>query len=125
MYSFLNVARRCAKVPSTIIIGINIFDYDVASCDLSKTNLMSKAINLIELTEEVIINKIYFLRGKKVMIDRDLAELYGVETKVLKQAVRRNITRFPSDFLFEMDKSELENWRSQNVTSREDGYLPG
>jgi len=54
------------------------------------------------------------------MLDRDLAELYGVETKVLKQAVRRNITRFPEDFMFEMNKEELEHWRSHFVTSKED-----
>jgi adenine-specific DNA methylase len=54
------------------------------------------------------------------MLDRDLAELYGVETKVLKQAVRRNINRFPRDFLFEMNRKELTNWRSQFVTSKED-----
>lgn len=51
-------------------------------------------------------------------MDRDLAELYGVETKVLKQAVRRNIARFPEDFMFEMSREELENWRSQFVTSK-------
>jgi hypothetical protein len=55
-----------------------------------------------------------------VMLDRDLAELYGVDTKVLKQAVRRNISRFPTDFLFEMNKEELDHWRSQFVTSKED-----
>jgi len=51
------------------------------------------------------------------MLDRDLAELYGVETKRLKEAVRRNIDRFPADFMFEMTSEELENWRSQIVTS--------
>ena len=69
------------------------------------------------IPEEVIISKIYFIRGQKTMLDRDLAELYGVETRVLKQAVRRNIERFPEDFMFEMSKEELENWRSQIVTS--------
>jgi hypothetical protein len=54
------------------------------------------------------------------MLDRDLAELYGVETKVLKQAVRRNISRFPDDFMFELSKEEFQDWRSQFVTSRED-----
>lgn len=54
------------------------------------------------------------------MIDRDLAELYGVETKVLKQAVRRNIERFPEDFMFEMTKNEFLNWRTQFVTSNSD-----
>ena len=66
---------------------------------------------------ESIISKIVFLRGEKVLLDRDLAELYGVKTKVLKQAVRRNIKRFPDDFMFELTKEEFENWRSQFVTS--------
>jgi hypothetical protein len=66
---------------------------------------------------EAIANKIYFIRGIKVMLDRDLAELYGVETRVLKQAVRRNLRLFPSDFMFELSKDELKNWRSQFVTS--------
>ncbi len=54
------------------------------------------------IPEEVIMNKIYVMRGQKVMIDRDLAGLYGVKTKALKQAVKRNVERFPSDFMFEM-----------------------
>ena len=62
---------------------------------------------------ERIIAKIYLIRGKKVMIDRDLAELYGVETRILNRAVRRNIGRFPSDFMFQLSQSELENWVSQ------------
>ncbi|WP_396212878.1 ORF6N domain-containing protein, partial [Flavobacterium sp.] len=57
--------------------------------------------NLI-ISEETISNKIYFIRNQKVMIDRDLALLYGIETRVLKQAVRRNINRFPEDFMFEL-----------------------
>ena len=69
---------------------------------------------------ESIISKIVFLRGEKVLLDRDLAELYGVKTKVLKQAVRRNIKRFPDDFMFELTKEEFENWRSQFVTSNGD-----
>ena len=70
--------------------------------------------------EEVVMNKIYEIRGQKVMLDRDLAELYNVETKALKQAVRRNNKRFPEDFMFEMTREELANWRSQFVTSKED-----
>ena len=69
------------------------------------------------LADEVIMNKIYVLRGQKVIIDRDIAALYGVETKVLKQAVKRNRDRFPEDFMFVMTKKEFENWRSQFVTS--------
>ena len=66
---------------------------------------------------EVITSKIYLIRNQKVMLDRDLAELYGVETKVLKQAVRRNIKRFPDDFMFELSRDEFKNLRSQFVTS--------
>ena len=66
---------------------------------------------------ESIVTKIIFLRDEKVLLDRDLAVLYGVETKVLKQAVRRNIRRFPADFMFELSKEEFEDWRSQFVTS--------
>lgn len=74
----------------------------------------------ITLPDEVIISKIYLVRGEKIMIDRDLAELYGVETKVLKQAVRRNIGRFPEDFMFEMTRTEFASWRGENVRSQED-----
>ena len=69
------------------------------------------------VTIELIASKIYLIHGIKVMLDRDLAELYGVETKVLKQAVRRNIERFPVDFMFELTKDEFNNLRSQIVTS--------
>jgi hypothetical protein len=72
------------------------------------------------IPEETIISKIYLIRGQKVMIDRDLAELYGIETKVLKQAVKRNIERFPEDFMFEMSVNEFQDWRSQFVTSKSD-----
>ena len=60
---------------------------------------------------ERITSKIYLIRGQKVMLDRDLAELYGVETKALKQAVKRNIVRFPEDFMFELTKHEFDNLR--------------
>jgi hypothetical protein len=75
---------------------------------------------------ERITSKIYLIRGMKVMLDRDLAELYDVETKALKQAVRRNIDRFPEDFMFELSKEEFKNLRSQFVTSSWGGlrYLP-
>ncbi len=76
--------------------------------------------NIIVIPDERIINKIYLIRNQKVMIDRDLSELYGIETKVLKQAIKRNIERFPEDFMFIMTKEELENWRSQFVTSNSD-----
>lgn len=74
----------------------------------------------ITIPDNIITNKIYMIREQKVMLDRDLAKLYFVETKVLKQAVRRNIKRFPKDFMFELTKKEFENWRSQIVTSKND-----
>ena len=67
----------------------------------------------ISITEEFIMSKILLIRNKKVMIDSDLATLYGVETKQLKRQVRRNIERFPEDFMFELTKTEFEILRSQ------------
>lgn len=66
---------------------------------------------------DVIQNKVFEIRGQRVMLDLHLAELYEVETKVLKQAVRRNINRFPDDFMFEITEKEFEFLRSQIVTS--------
>lgn len=68
---------------------------------------------------EVIKHRIYEVRGLRVMLDRDLAELYGVETKVLNQAVKRNIERFPEDFMFKLNKSEWVFLRSQIATLKE------
>jgi len=80
------------------------------------------------IPEEVVMNQIYYLRDQKVMLDRDLAELYGVETKVLNQAIRRNIERFPEDFMFQLLPEEYESLRSQIVTLKTRGahskYLP-
>ena len=82
--------------------------------------------NKIDIPDEVLMNKIYQIRGQKVMLDRDLAELYQVETKVLKQQVRRNIDSFPSDFMFELTIGEFETLRSHFVTSNRGGtrYTP-
>jgi phage regulator Rha-like protein len=80
----------------------------------------------VMIPDEVVMNKIYLIRGQKVMIDRDLAELYGVENKQLKRAVRRNQKRFPEDFMFELSKEELENLRCQFGSSSWGGtrYVP-
>ncbi len=67
--------------------------------------------------EDAITTKIYFIRGEKVNLDGDLSSMYEIYTKVLKQAVRRNIKRFPEDFMFELTNEELENWKSQFITS--------
>jgi hypothetical protein len=69
------------------------------------------------IADEQVMGRIHTVRGQKVMMDRDLAELYGVDTKRLKEAVRRNKVRFPEDFMFEMNAGELENWRSQIASS--------
>ena len=69
------------------------------------------------LPEERIVHHIYVIRGKKILIDRDLAELYGVETRKLNQAVKRNLKRFPEDFMFRMTPEEFKNWKSQIVIS--------
>ena len=66
---------------------------------------------------EQIASRIYIIRGQKVMLDRDLAELYGVSTGRLNEQVKRNIIRFPKDFMFPLTKKEMENWKSQIATS--------
>ncbi len=76
--------------------------------------------NAIAVSDEMVLSKIYLIRGKRVMLDRDLAEMYGVETKALNQAVKRNKERFPSDFMFQMNPQELEDWMSQIVTSNKE-----
>jgi len=68
--------------------------------------------------DEILMSKIYFIRGQKVILDSDLAELYQVETKALKQAVKRNEDIFPLHFMFELTVEEFEVLRSQNVTSK-------
>ena len=76
---------------------------------------------------QIIQNKIYKIRGTRVMLDFDLAELYGTETKRLKETVRRNHKRFPSDFMFELTKEEFKNLRSQIASSNKKGgtrYMP-
>jgi hypothetical protein len=69
------------------------------------------------LPSEFVERRIYLVRGRKVMFDADLAELYQVSTKILNQAVKRNLDRFPFDFMFQLNKNELEDWRSQIMTS--------
>ncbi|SKB38148.1 ORF6N domain-containing protein [Sphingobacterium nematocida] len=73
--------------------------------------------NAIVITDETLVNKIYEFRGQKVMLDSDLAELYGVETKRLNEQVRRNSTRFPEDFMFTLNKDEVEILKSHIATS--------
>ena len=80
--------------------------------------MKSKKLKLAEPADVRIDNKIYYIRGKKVMLDRDLAELYGVETRVLNQAVLRNRSRFPSDFMFQLNTQETKVWLPRLEISR-------
>ena len=68
------------------------------------------------IPDEVVISKIYYIRDQKVMLDSDLAELYEVETRVLNQQVKRNLDRFPEDFMFQLTELEWETLKSQNAT---------
>ena len=78
-----------------------------------KLSICNDALQPVQQPLEAIENLILNIRGKQVMLDRDLARLYGVETKVLNQAVKRNIERFPEDFMFQLTKEEFDNWKSQ------------
>jgi hypothetical protein len=78
---------------------------------------MSENKQLSVIPDETVISKIYLIRGEKVMLDNDLAELYGVETRRLNEQVKRNIERFPEDFMFQLTGTEFENLKSQNATS--------
>lgn len=70
--------------------------------------------SLLIIPDETLISKIYLFRDKNVMVDNDLAELYGIETRVLNQALKRNPKRFPEDFMFQLNEMEFENLRLQN-----------
>ncbi|HEU4718567.1 MAG TPA: ORF6N domain-containing protein [Bacteroidia bacterium] len=76
-----------------------------------------KANKLLSLSEEKIVSRIHMIRGKKVILDRDLAEMYGVETKNLNKAVKRNLRRFPDDFMFRLSPAEFSALRFQSGTS--------
>jgi len=78
---------------------------------------MAKQQTAIAIPEEVVMSKIYEIRGQKVMLDSDLAELYQVETRRLNEQVKRNASRFPDDFMFQLTAEEWENLKSQNATS--------
>ena len=77
------------------------------------------------ITTEYIRDKVYIIRGQQVMLDQDLAEIYGYEVKKLNQQVKRNIERFPEDFMFRLSNSEIDSVRSQIVTSRKKVFLLG
>ena len=97
---------------SGIKISSLLFSYEFVMSENQNDSIL--------IPDEVVLTKIFVIRNKKVMIDRDLAEHYGLETKRLKEAVRRNIARFPVDFMFQMSSDEFSLWRSQFATSNQD-----
>jgi lauroyl/myristoyl acyltransferase len=74
---------------------------------------MDEKVKAVSIPEEIIINKNYFIRGHKVMIDTDLSDLYSLETKRLNEQVKRNIKRFPEDFMFQLTRNEFDNLKSK------------
>ena len=90
---------------------------------MAKKNEIAKVESASIQPLENIENLIHVIRGKQVMLDRDLARLYGVETKRLNEQVKRNIERFPEDFMFQLTREEAESSRSQFATLNEDGEL--
>jgi hypothetical protein len=93
-----------------------MFNTELSKFFLNKSVLMNEE-NVLMIPEEVILNKIYLIRGHKVMLDNDLAGLYEVETRRLNEQVKRNIERFPEDFMFQLTKRELKNLKSQFAIS--------
>lgn len=84
---------------------------------MAKDDSVAKSGNQLLPVENKVESLIRVIRGQQVMLDRDLAELYGVETRRLNEQVKRNIERFPEDFMFQLTKEEFENWKSQFATS--------
>ena len=84
---------------------------------------MAKTKPTVAIIEEKIVDKIHLIRGQKVMLDRDLAGLYGVETKRLKEQVNRNLSRFPKHYMFELTQKEYESLRSQNATLKQGEHI--
>ena len=76
---------------------------------------MAKVKRTITMADEIIVNKIYYIRKQKIMLDRDLAELYGVQAIRLREQVKRNLDRFPSNFMFRLTAKEVETMVSQNA----------
>ena len=84
---------------------------------------MTQETSQIAIAEEIIISKIYYIRGKQVMLSQDLAVLYEVETKVLNQQAKRNIGKFPERYMFQLTQDEHDRLRSQNVTLKRGQYV--
>ena len=85
---------------------------------------MDTEIQVISSVED-IKNKVHMIRGQQVMLDYDLAKIYGYEVKRLNEQVKRNISRFPEDFMFQLTREEIESVKSQNATSRNNNLFEG
>jgi len=94
-----------------------LYQFDIVECAILWDNFNMKKKKSQGVPIEIIGSKILLLRERRIMLDRDLAHLYGVTTKVLNQAVKRNLDRFPDDFMFQLNDHEFKNWKSQCVTS--------
>ena len=132
---FRNVKLEVANCDIKLVVIVKANkETSVAFCDTLEKNKWSQIATTLKrlrflstpnrffmkeiiIPNEVITNKIYFIRNQKVMLDRDLALLYAVETKKINQQVKRNISRFPENFMFQLDETEYENLKSQIVTS--------
>ncbi len=116
-YLRLQIATAKRKAQKLLVVS------DKSSTFANKINCST--LNLVQMNDIIknddlrafIQSKIYVIRGMKVMLDRDLADLYGVETRTLNQKVKRNIRRFQPDFMFQMTKEDIEEWKSQIVIS--------
>ena len=82
-----------------------------------ETELTNTEISVIEVTEELLREKLYEIRGVKVMLDADLAEIYGYTTKAFNQQIKNNLEKFDDDFMFELSDEEVEDLRSKNLTA--------
>jgi hypothetical protein len=110
------------RIPSKIEFGsaklaLPNLDHFLMCLALFCCHMKKETITDMRISAEFVKDRIYWVRGKKVMVDRDLAALYEVSTAVLNRAVRRNMDRFPDDFMFQLTKVEMSDWISQNVIS--------
>ena len=106
---------------SEVWIRRNLRNSAIAFCDtiiMNEYKMKESKNKIIVFDAGVIQKKIYTIRGEQVMLDSDLAEFYGIETRTLNQAVKRNIERFPEDFMFQLSDEEFENWKLQMVTTK-------
>ena len=116
----MDICAVLGVTPEQLLTGKGIEDVDETQI-LPESRITPLDMQIIE----DIRSMVYIIRGQQVMLDRDLAEIYGYEVKKLNQQVKRNIGRFPEDFMFQLANSEIESVRSQIVTSRKNDFFAG